>query len=323
VVRLDFGKLRAVTQETLVILNPASAGGTTGRRALSLRERLEARFGGLEFRTTQGPRDATRIAREACRSGVERLLVAGGDGTTSEVAAGLLECAFESRPALGLLPLGSGLDLARSLSLPRDLEGALDVIEAGALRRVDAGEIEYRDDRGAMRRGYFVNESSAGLSGETVRLVGASSKRLGPRLGFLVGAVGAILGHRPVDLAVEIDDVRIYEGPVSMVVAANGAYFGAGMRVAPNALVDDGKLEIVLLRGLSIPRLLANLPSLYRGAHLRHPSVSTHRARKLVLIPKEAGAPIDVDGENLGTLPLRAEVLPGALSVFAPPRSSR
>jgi YegS/Rv2252/BmrU family lipid kinase len=320
--RVDFGKLRAVTQETLVILNPASAGGATGRRARFLRERLEARFGPLEFETTCGPRDATRMASDACRSGVERLLVAGGDGTTSEVVAGLLECAPESRPALGLLPLGSGLDLARSLSLPRDLEGALDVIEAGALRRIDAGAIEYRDDHGAMRRGYFVNESSAGLSGETVRLVSASSRRLGPRLGFLFGAVGAILGHRPVALAVEIDGVRIYEGPVSMVVAANGAYFGAGMHVAPHARVDDGALEVVLVRGLSIPRLLANLPSFYRGGHLRHPKVSRHSAQELVLIPKEAGAPLDVDGESLGTLPLRVEILPGALRVLAPTQAS-
>jgi diacylglycerol kinase family enzyme len=275
-----------VKQETLVILNPASAGGATGRCAHSLRERLEARFGALDFETTRGPRDATRIATDACRSGVERLLIAGGDGTTSEVAAGLLGCPPESRPALGLLPLGSGLDLARSLSLPRDLESALDVIEAGALRRVDAGEIEYSDDQGTICHGYFVNESSAGLSGETVRLVGASSKRLGPRLGFLVGAVGAILGHRPVALAVEIDGARVYEGLVSMVIAANGAYFG-------------------------------------RGGHLGHSRVSRHRARKLVLIPKAAGAPVDVDGESVGTLPLRAEILPAALRIFAPTRASR
>ena len=310
-------------QETLVILNPASAGGATGRCAHSLRERLEARFGALDFETTRGPRDATRIATDACRSGVERLLIAGGDGTTSEVAAGLLGCPPESRPALGLLPLGSGLDLARSLSLPRDLESALDVIEAGALRRVDAGEIEYSDDQGTICHGYFVNESSAGLSGETVRLVGASSKRLGPRLGFLVGAVGAILGHRPVALAVEIDGARVYEGLVSMVIAANGAYFGAGMRVAPDAQVDDGFLEVVIVRGLSIPRLLANFPSIYRGGHLGHSRVSRHRARKLVLIPKEAGAPVDVDGESVGTLPLRAEILPAALRIFAPTRASR
>jgi diacylglycerol kinase (ATP) len=321
--RLDFGKLDCVSHRTLVILNPASAAGATGRREASLRETLEDRFGSLRVERTRAPRDATRIAREACAAGVERLLVAGGDGTTSEVAAGLLESPIESRPAIGLLPLGSGWDLARSLGLPRDLESACDIIEAGRMRTIDAGKIEYRDDRGDMRHGYFVNESSAGLSGVTVRLVGRSSKRLGPRLGFIAGAVGAIVGHRPVDVAVELDGSRVYEGPVSMVVAANGAYFGAGMHVAPDAVLDDGLLEVILVRGLSIPRLLANLPSFYAGGHLRHPLVSRHAASKLVLLPKEAGAPIDVDGESLGTLPLCVEVIPAALRVFTPPLESR
>ena len=95
------------------------------------------------------------------------------------------------------------------------------------------------------------------------------------------------------------------------------------MRVAPDAQVDDGFLEVVIVRGLSIPRLLANFPSIYRGGHLGHSRVSRHRARKLVLIPKEAGAPVDVDGESVGTLPLRAEILPAALRIFAPTRASR
>ena len=107
-----------------------------------------------------------------------------------------------------------------------------------------------------------------------------------------------------------------------MVVSANGGYFGAGMRVAPGARPDDGRLEVLVVRGMSMPRLLANLPSFYVGRHLRHPKVSIHGARTLSLIPKEAGLPIDVDGESLGVLPMRAEVLPGALRVFAPPESA-
>jgi len=193
-----------VPDQTLVILNPASAAGATGRKSRALRAQLERRFGSLAFETTRGPRDATRIAREACSVGVTRLLVAGGDGTTSEVVSGLLEADATRRPVLGLLPLGSGWDLARSLGLPRDLEQALDVIAAGAQLSIDAGRIEYRDEAGAPRREYFVNEASAGLSGVTVRLVGKLSKRLGPRLGFVAGAVGAILGHQPVDVAVDI-----------------------------------------------------------------------------------------------------------------------
>jgi len=307
-----------VSQETLVILNPASAGGATGRRVPALLAQVEARLGPVRVESTRGPREAERIARAACSAGVARILVAGGDGTTSEIVSGLLEASPAQRPPLGLLPLGSGCDLARTLGLPRDLDAALGVIESAELRTIDAARIEYRDASGAASRGYFVNEVSAGLSGATVRLVEDSKKRLGSRLGFIAGTLGAILGHRPAELAVEIDGERIYEGPVSLVVAANGCYFGAGMRVAPAASIDDGALEVILVRGLSIPRLLANLPSFYFGRHVRHPSVSRHAARKLALIPKQIGTPIDVDGEGLGTLPLCAEILPGALRVFAP-----
>ena len=90
------------------------------------------------------------------------------------------------------------------------------------------------------------------------------------------------------------------------------------MKVAPEAETDDGQLEVVVVRGLSMPRLLANLPSLLAGRHLGHPAVTRHAARELVVIPKQASSPIEVDGEALGFLPFRATILPAALRIFAP-----
>lgn len=309
-----------MSSQTLVILNPESAAGVTGQRRREILHKVESVLGWVDLEATSAPEDATRLARAAVERGVARILVAGGDGTTSEIVSGILEAQTPAlgRPTLGLLPLGSGWDLARSLALPRDFDAALDVIARGDRRRIDAGRVEYRDVLGRPRSRFFVNEASTGLSGATVRIVGTLAKRLGPRLGFVAGAVAAIASHRPVDVAVEIDGVQIYEGPISMVVAANGCYFGAGMRVAPNARVDDGLLEIALVRGLSVSRLLANLPAFYLGRHGRHPSVSFHAARTLQILPKEGSAPIDLDGEAVGALPMRAEVLPGALEVFAP-----
>lgn len=307
-----------MSAETLVILNPESAAGATRRRAEQVEHALAARLGALRVVRTRGPADAIRLAREACDLGVARLLVAGGDGTASEIATGLLGVDASRRPTLGLLPFGSGWDLARTLGLPRDLHAAIGVIADGQTRRIDAGRIEYHDARGARRSRCFVNEASCGLSGQTVKLVGRTSKRLGPRLGFIAGAVAAILGHRPVDLALEVDDERVYEGPASMVVIANGGYFGAGMRVAPGAIVDDGLFEVILVRGMSLPRLLVNLPSFYFGRHLSHPHVARYAGQRVTLLPKHASPPIDADGEGLGTLPLSAEILPGALEVFVP-----
>jgi diacylglycerol kinase (ATP) len=310
-----------VPSETLIILNPASAAGATGRRRREVLHRAESALGWIDLETTESPRDAVRLARKAAERGVQRILVAGGDGTTSEVVSGILESdvAEAHRPAIGLLPLGSGWDLARSVGLPRDLDGALSVIANGTKRRIDAGRVEVCDPQGRAHSRFFVNEASAGLSGVTVQKVGDMAKRIGPRLGFIGGAILAAVGHRPVDAAVEIDGERICDGPVSMVVAANGCYFGAGMRVAPGARLDDGKLEVVIVRGLSVPRLLANMPAFFLGRHGKHPSVSFHAAKVVQVLPNEGSAPVDLDGELSGGLPLRAEILEGAIEVYAPP----
>ena len=317
-----------MTNETLIILNPASAAGATGRRRREVLHEIEAVLGWTKLETTRYSGDAARIAREATKRGVRRILVAGGDGTTSEVVSGILgaEVDVADRPVLGLLPLGSGWDLARSLGLPRSFDGAMRVIREGARRRIDAGRVEVCDALGAPRSTFFVNEASVGLSGTTVANVGnfakrgAGARRLDRQREQVAAALRAFGTHRPVVATVEIDGERVYEGPISMVVASNGCYFGAGMLVAPRARVDDGKLEVVILRGLSLPSLLANLPAFYFGRHGRHPSVSFHAARVVRVTPMEGSSPIDLDGELAGGLPMSAEILPGAIEVYAPPR---
>jgi diacylglycerol kinase (ATP) len=151
-----------------------------------------------------------------------------------------------------------------------------------------------------------------------VRRVDRLSPRLGPRAGFLLGAVSAVLSHRPFEASVEVDGERIHAGPISLFVAANGCYFGAGMRVAPEAALDDGRLEVVLARGLSRPELLANLPAFYVGRHGRHPQVSFHSARSVRLIPETDETTAEIDGEGGLALPLRIECLPAALRVLSP-----
>ncbi len=286
--------------------------------------RAEVICGPLVVATTGAPGDAARLARAAAERGAARILVAGGDGTLGEVVSGLLTSTGSNgalaseRPSLGLLPVGSGCDFARTLGLPRGLEAALEVVAAGHVRLVDAGRVESGDAGDGRRVRHFANEVSAGLSGDTVKRVGRYSPRLGPRLGFIVGAVSAVLTHEPFEASVEIDGELVHEGAISLFAAANGCYFGAGMRVAPNASLDDGQLEIVLARGLSRPEILAHLPSFYLGRHGRHPRVSFHAARVVRLLPKAGQAAAEADGEAGLSLPLRIECIPGALRVFTP-----
>lgn len=306
--------------QTLLILNPKAGRGAArfGRVQRIVTEAL----GEIEVARTRAPRDASRIAREAVRAGVSRVVVGGGDGTLSEVVTGLLEAGLGGYAELGILPLGSGCDFARSVGVPQGIEEAAALLRDGSRSRVDAARIRYRDERGQPRTSYFLNEASFGLAGLTVALVNRMGKRFGPRLAFALGSVGAILRGCEPDVSIRVDERTVFEGRISMVVAANGRHFGSGMKIAPDALVDDGALDVVIVERLSRMRLLARFPSLYRGTHLRYPEVRHHRGVRIEAILRgDDYAPLDVDGEAVGELSIEVEVLPKAIGIFGLPAS--
>ena len=307
---------------TLAILNPCAgnAAKLIGRIETRLYESLSDVLGGLEIERTRGPRDASRIAREAVRAGVKRLVVGGGDGTLGEVVTGLLEAGLGQDAEIGILPLGTGCDFARGLGIPLAPERAIEALAGGTNIRVDAGHIVYRDRGGAEKSCYFLNEASFGLSGQVAEAVNRSQRRLGPRLSFAVGSLSAIARHSQPEVVLRVDGEEVYAGPVALVLAANGRFCGAGMKMAPGAEFDDGLLDVVLVRALSRPRLWANLPSLYSGRHIEHPMVSVHRGACVEADVRGAdSAPLEVDGEALGELPVRVKLLPRAIGLFGVP----
>lgn len=310
--------LLRVAQRTLVIANPRSRNGATGRRWLSVEARVREVLGPVEVEQTRGPRDAERLAADAARSGVERILVAGGDGTLSEVVTGLIGGGLAERVDLGVLPLGTARDFLRSLGAPRDLEGALACIAAGRSRRVDAGRVRFVDPEGQPAEACFVNVASFGISGLTVELVNRAPKLLGGRSSFLIGTIRAILRFASEPVEIRVDGVTLYDAPVVLGAAANGRYFGGGMHLAPGARIDDGLFDVVVLSRLSTAQLLVKLPLIYRGAHLADPAVSFHRGRRVEALAPAGRVKLELDGEPLGTLPATVEVLPGALRMLGP-----
>lgn len=299
-----------------MIVNPASRGGA-GRRVFErLAPRIREALGDVDVEATRAPRDAERIAREAVRAGVERVVVAGGDGTASEVVSGLLEAGLGERAELGLLPLGTGGDLLRTLGVPRDLDAALQAIAGGSVRRIDAGRVRHRDRDGKDASSWFVNVASFGISGLTTELVNRAPKFLGGRLSFLIGTVRAIAAYRPASVELRLDGEPIHEGPLVLGTAANGRFFGGGMCIAPEARIDDGALDVVVIPGFTKARLLAELPRIYRGTHLGVEGVIARRGRTLEALPLGDAPWLELDGEPLGRLPARFEVVPSALRIL-------
>lgn len=311
-------------RRTLAIANLLSAGGSTGRRWRRIESELRAALGSIEVEFTRAPRDAERLTREAVRAGYERIVVAGGDGTLSEVATGLLSAGLAHQAEIGILPFASGGDLARTLGIPRSLPAAVALLRDGVARRIDAGLARYVDADGSQHSSYFLNAASAGVSGLVMRLVNRSRKPFGSRAAFLLGSVRGIAAYRPAAAQLRVDGALVCEGELVLAAASNGCYFGGGMRVAPGACLDDGLFDVLWIGDLPRAQLLARLPRLYRGTHLGVAGVRHTRGRVVELeaaVPGAAAAaiPIELDGEPLGAVPARFEVLPGAVAVVAGP----
>jgi YegS/Rv2252/BmrU family lipid kinase len=310
--------MRVVAERTLVVVNPRSRNGVTGRRWDGVEQKLRAALGPLEVERTAGRRDAERIAREAVRAGVDRLVVAGGDGTLSEVATGLLAAGLGGYAEIGVLPLGSGGDFARALGIPRSIDAAIACLASSPSRPVDAVRVSYRDHSGKDATVYCMNVASFGMSGLVVEMVDGASKKLGGTVSYLMGTLRALARHRCRPVSLRVDGVPVFDGPLTFAVAANGRFFGGGMLVAPEARIDDARLEVVIVGALGKARLLARLPAVYRGTYLRDPAVEVHRGRIIEADAPPGEVSLEIDGEPLGTLPARIEVLPGALQLIGP-----
>ena len=301
---------------TLVIANPMSGAGATGRRLAHLEPRIREALGPVALERTRGPRDAERLAREGVAAGIDRVVVVGGDGTLSEAVSGLLGAGLGRRARLGLLPMGTGGDLARSLRIPRDIDQALACIAEDHARTLDAGRVDYQAPEG-RRTAYFLNVASLGISGLIDMLVNRAPKFLGGQASFGIGTVRALLQYRPPSVRLRVDGEVVHDGPLVLAAAANGRCFGGGMQIAPNAELDDGAFDVVLIDGDSKWVLLTKLPKLYRGTHLGEPEVKSYVGRSIEAESSDE-VWIDIDGEPLGTLPLRCEILPAAVEFLVP-----
>jgi YegS/Rv2252/BmrU family lipid kinase len=302
-----------------VIVNPASRAGATARTFPRIEPRVREALGPMETVWTKAPGDAGRLAEEAARGGVDRIVVAGGDGTTGEVVGGVIAAECGDRCDLGLLPLGTGGDLARTLGIPRDVDGALALLARGARRRIDAARVHYHDDHGREQLRYLANTSSAGMSGLVTQLVTRGTKRLGATASFLAGTVRGLLRFRPAPVRIRLDGREIYEGDLVLAAFANGRYFGGGMKIAPQACIDDGLLDVIVIPGLPKHELFRRLPQLYTGSHVDVPGVLSVRGRYAEIEPLGEPQRIEVDGEPAGCVPERVELLPGAIGLVGVP----
>jgi diacylglycerol kinase (ATP) len=288
-----------------MLLNPSSGRGRGGRALASL-ARLCQRHG-IAIEESGSADDLARRARRAADEGVERLLVAGGDGTWHWAAQGLAgsEC------ALAPIPLGTGNDLARELGYPLDAERAFAAALAGARDRIDLGRIGER---------YFCGVAGVGFDAAVAEYARTRVRRLRGPIVYAWATLASLATYRPPNVRLSSDGGD-FEGPVFLVAFANTSHYGGGMRIAPSADPRDGRLDVVVLTRTSKGRLLRVFPKVYRGAHVDDPSVRIFRAT-VAEVSFDAEQLVNADGEFAGRVAdaaLQFSVAPAALAVFRAP----
>jgi YegS/Rv2252/BmrU family lipid kinase len=304
-------------KKTVFIVNPHAGNGSTGRSWPVLATYARDRLGSFEALATKGPGEASHYSRRAVEAGVSRLVCMGGDGTLNETINGIM-AASERSPefVLGFVPNGTGCDLVRTVPIPRNVRAAVDLIAEGRSRPLDLGRLTFRDHRRRTVHRYFHNVASFGLGGEVDARVNRTTKAFGPFLSFIWATLVSILyyGKKEIRLRAESgfqQTVRVWN-----VAIANGQFHGGGMWVAPEAQVDDGCFHVTIIGNLSLAGVCRNLPRLYNGTIGRIAEVTTLETTRVDADSKETVL-LDVDGEQPGTLPLTAEIVPGALRILA------
>lgn len=294
--------LGGVAREIALLTNPSAGRGAGSRTAaLALPRLREAGFWVRELEGHDGP-ETLGLAREAVAAGVEALVAVGGDGMVHMAVQALAGTGVN----LGIIPSGTGNDVARCLGIPRhDPQAAADVVVASRVRSVDLAK---------AGPSYFVTVLVAGFGS----LVNERANRMRwPRgqMRYNVATLAELRVFEPLPYHLELDgDVRRLDA--MLVAVGNGPSFGGGLRIAHGADLEDGMLDVVIIKPMSKPDLVRTYPRLYTGGHTKHPQYEHHRVRSVTVAAP--GVVAYADGERLGALPLTVTVVPGALRVLAP-----
>ena len=310
----------------LLVVNPRSGGGSTGRTFGAMRGSIERALGPVEVAMTQKPGHGIDLARQGAALGHPLVIAVGGDGTIHEVVNGLLQAKGSGDGTkaegtqLGIIGQGTGGDFSKTLGIEHRLDRYVDAIASGKQRSLDAGKFT----GGGKIGHYFVNILSAGMGGLVDRYITDAPRVFGGKAAYFGASLKALLNARLGNVRCTVTNDGTSEEHVIrsfMIAICNGKYFGGGMKVAPMAEIDDGIFEIVALGATSKLGFAMTSSRIYSGDHIGQAGTVHLRGQKvkLDLVNEDAKKVylLDVDGEPMGELPLEIEVVPNALHLRA------
>ena len=290
----------------ILIVNPSAGRGAAERLSSAMRDRLRGHGIECEAGFTRSPGHGTALVSQALRDGADCVAVAGGDGTVNEAVNGYIGVARDSQ-ALAFIPVGTGNDFAKMLGVG-DWRAACDRIAEGRRRRVDAGCCNGR---------HFANGIGAGFDAQVALEANAIRWLSGNAVYGVALAKTLLLRYTTPEVRIT-HDAGVHEGRITMLAAANGSTYGGAFRIAPNADITDGLLELMFADALTRIGILGLLPHVLRGTHVGRPGVTLLRTRR-VLVESEEPLVVHADGEIIERAAARLdiEILPEALLVAA------
>lgn len=286
-----------------LIYNPTSGREEMRRRLPDVLQRLER--GGLETSThmTIGEGDATLAATEAVERGFDVIIAAGGDGTLYEVVNGMAE--KDCRPPLGILPLGTTNDFARALNIPRSWDAACDLIIRGHTQVIDVGKVNQR---------YFINIAGGGSLTELTYEVPSKLKTVLGQLAYYMKGIEKLPRLKPIEAYIKSDDRDLHE-EIMMFLIANSNSVGGFEKLSPDASLNDGLLDVFILKKCNLAEFIRVLTLALRGEHFSDPNLIYFRTKDIQVTSPDY-VQLNLDGEFGGTLPCRISVLPSHLHIF-------
>lgn len=289
-----------MTRRLALLVNPTSGKGKFAAHAAEVARRLMT--GGYDVTVLQGvdAADAAELAHREVAAGVDTLVAMGGDGMVH-----LALQAVHGRPTrLGIIPTGTGNDVARYLDIPRgDPMAAADVVVAGRTRRIDLASTGPSVYATVLASGFdsLVNERANSMHWPK------------GQMRYNLATLAELRVFNPLDYTLDLDGTR-HRLEAMLVAVGNGPSYGGGLRMCEGAVLDDGMLDVVIIKPMSKLELVRVYPRLFKGTHVTHPAYEHHRVREVAVAA--AGIVGYADGERLGPLPLTVQVLPGAVEVL-------
>jgi diacylglycerol kinase (ATP) len=288
------------TREIALLTNPTAGKG----RGAKVRQRVVGRLraAGLTVRDLSGrdAGEALELARQCVADGVDALVVCGGDGMVHLA----VQAVANTGTPLGIVPAGTGNDVARYFDLPRkDPDAAVDRVVAGTTRTVDLAR------SGSQ---FFVTVLAAGFDAKVNERANRMTWPKG-QMRYNIATLAELRVFEPLSYTLQLDDRQV-SLEAMLVAVGNGPSFGGGLRITEGAVLDDGLLDVVIIKPISKPDLIRTYPKLFKGTHVHHPQYEHHLVRSVTIAAP--GIVAYADGERFGPLPLTVECAPGALTVL-------